>query len=148
MMLSSLSVTHFDPVITKIRERKWNCFWAVVVIVVEVGVVVGVMVVVEVVTVVHYHKWFLIGSWTLKSTFYFLVISLESTSLYRQLVFSLNSLISLMTMFSFWKVLLSPQRNSGTLTLTVESLVPSPTKALLPWWLSPDGRPALRSVSP
>lgn len=147
MMLSSLSVTHFDPVITKIRERKWNCFWAVVVIVVVVGVVVGVMVV-EVVTVVHYHEWFLIGSWTLKSTFYFLVISWESTSLYRQLVLSLNSLISLMTMFSFWKVLLSPQRNSGTLTLPLESLVPSPTETLLPWWLSLDGRPALRNVSP
>lgn len=47
-------MSHFDPVITKIRERRWNCLSAVVgIVVVVVVVVVGVMVVVEVVTVAH-----------------------------------------------------------------------------------------------
>ena len=48
---------------------------------------------------------------------------------------------------SFWKVLLSPQRNAGALTrVTIGLFVTSLTKALLPRSLSLDGRLALGRV--
>ena len=47
---------------------------------------------------------------------------------------------------SFWKVLPSPQRNSGALSVNIRFLVTSLTKTLLPRFLSLAGQPALGTV--